>query len=188
MPYTSIRPYFTTALLLLACHLPLQAAEQEHKHEHRQHGAHEHGSAKLLLATEDNQLHIEFKSPAMNIVGFEHAAENSEQIKRISEATALLTNGEKVFALPAAADCKLQDSEVENGQHSPNDKKTAASESHSEFHVTYRYLCGNIQALDHIDVQLFVLFPGTEDIDAEIFTDKGQKAQELSAKDRRIKL
>jgi Protein of unknown function (DUF2796) len=41
--------------------------------EHREHGPHVHGVAQLNVALDGNVLWIELNSPAMNIVGFEHA-------------------------------------------------------------------------------------------------------------------
>jgi Protein of unknown function (DUF2796) len=47
--------------------------------ERREHGAHEHGVAELNLALDGKELWIEFSSPAVNLVGFEHTPGNAEQ-------------------------------------------------------------------------------------------------------------
>ena len=42
--------------------------------EHRHHGAHEHGAAELNLVLDGQLGQLEVKTPAANILGFEHAA------------------------------------------------------------------------------------------------------------------
>ena len=58
--------------------LPLAVAhahdDHDHDHAHGTLGAHEHGVAKLNVVLDDNTLELELDSPAMNLVGFEHAA------------------------------------------------------------------------------------------------------------------
>ena len=62
--------------------LPLAAAhaahdEHEHHDEHASLAAHEHGAAQLNVALEGQRLELALESPAMNLVGFEHAAVSS---------------------------------------------------------------------------------------------------------------
>ena len=40
--------------------------------------AHVHGTAELFVVLDGNQLDIELRSPAMNLLGFEHRANNAE--------------------------------------------------------------------------------------------------------------
>jgi len=53
----------------------------DHDHEVLQHSAHLHGHAELTLALEGRALEINLASPAANIVGFEHKATSSEQLR-----------------------------------------------------------------------------------------------------------
>ena len=75
---------------------PLFASE----HEHEQHEAHVHGEAQLLIAQEGNQLEIEFKSPAINIVGFEHKPSNAKQEASLEAAVATLKQPGQLFPDP----------------------------------------------------------------------------------------
>jgi hypothetical protein len=61
-------------LALLPFTIAQAADEHDHDHEHGSLGAHEHGVARLDVAQEGTTLELDFNSPAMNIVGFEHAA------------------------------------------------------------------------------------------------------------------
>ena len=47
--------------------------------ETRHHDAHVHGIGKLNVAFDGNNLIIELTSPAVNIVGFEHQAQNQKE-------------------------------------------------------------------------------------------------------------
>lgn len=95
-------------LLLLAGCAPTLAAD-----EHRQHGAHEHGTGKLDIAQEGVALHIALDSPAVNIVGFEHAPKSQEDHETLETALAGLKNGAGLFALPKAAACRLVDADAQ---------------------------------------------------------------------------
>jgi Protein of unknown function (DUF2796) len=65
--------------------------------EHREHGPHVHGMAELNVALDGNVLWIELNSPAMNIVGFEHAPQSAEQKAAVHDATETLKDGGHVF-------------------------------------------------------------------------------------------
>ena len=85
-----------------------------------QQSAHVHGSASINLAIDDEELQIEFVSPADSIVGFEYEPSTAAERKAVADAIALLRNPEKLFALPASAGCKLHEVEAERhaeGEH-----------------------------------------------------------------------
>ena len=63
------------ALLPLA--IAHAADEHDHEHEHGSLGAHEHGVGRLNAVLDGQALELEFDSPAMNLVGFEHKAQSS---------------------------------------------------------------------------------------------------------------
>lgn len=61
-------------------------------------------------------------------------------------------------------------------------------EAHSEFHVLMTYGCQNIEALTHIDVKVFKLFPGNEKILTQAITPSGQTGGELTPDNARLML
>lgn len=64
-------------LLLALVLLPFAAQahdDHDHDHAHGSLGKHEHGVAQLNVALDGKTLELELDSPAMNLVGFEHAA------------------------------------------------------------------------------------------------------------------
>lgn len=158
--------------------------------EMRQHEAHEHGSARLNVALEGAELYAEFASPAANIVSFEYRARTAEEKKTVHEALEMLEHGSRLLRPTAAARCRLSevDSEMLEGGHGhqQHDEEEHGEEEHgemhSEFHVSYRFACGAPEALDSIEVKIFELFPGTERIESQVITDRGQTRVELTPK------
>lgn len=98
------------ASMLVVVPYPATATEDEH----REHDAHVHGVSILNIAVEGNQMVAEFISPAVNIVGFEHAPENDEQRQAVQQAAADLERGGDWLALPEAANCRLAETGVES--------------------------------------------------------------------------
>lgn len=195
-----LSPRFTiTPLALTLAAVGILASAQEH--QHRQLGTHEHGVGQLNVALEREELHIELISPAMNIVGFEHAPKNPEQEQVVQRASKTLQDGSNVFSLPSAAQCQLAKAEVETDisgedhhenehrgeEHTHQDDAEHEEEVHSEFHVSYAFRCANPDALTHIDVNLFTLFSGTEELEAQLITEGGQTSANLTASSARIK-
>ena len=185
----------------------IQAGEQRH------HKAHVHGVAHINVALEDNELYIEFTSPAANIVGFEHQPKTEEQKIAINEAIETLKAGEKLFVMPPRVVASLVKSNVDTGiksdiehesedthKHEPSDHhaekekhnkehhKEDEHEQHSEFKAVYRFVCKNPDKLTHIDVRLFRIFEGIEHIEVQILTRTKQTAIELNAKKNKITL
>ncbi len=170
----------------------------------KQLDAHEHGAATLNLAIDNNVLILEFESPAINIVGFEHAPENDQQTSTIEKATARLKTIGDVFSIPDAAKCNPQsvsvdwvsekeeshedhDEHEEHAEHEEHDDHVG-QEGHSEFAANYQLICKQVDNLDFIDVKLFEFFPGIEDLDVQGITANGQFATELNAQQNRIEL
>ena len=179
---------YLPAIMLLA----IISAVQADDHEHRQHGAHQHGVAQLNIVLEGDALEIELASPAMNIVGFEHKPENHQQEHQLNQAVSRLRMSEQVFTLPAAAACVLAAAQVESGllegegAHQHQDQHV--HEGHADFDADYRFTCANPAALTHVDVQLFKLFPATEEIEVQLISPAGQRALELNPQSVRLQL
>ena len=113
--------------------LPLAAAhavdEHDHDHEHGSLGAHEHGVGRLNAALDGQTLELELESPAMNLVGFEHAATSDADKAKVAAARAQLEKPLALFSLPAAAGCKLVSQELESPLFGD---KPDAERSHAE--------------------------------------------------------
>lgn len=147
----------------------------------RDHDAHEHGHATLMVAIEKEVLQIALKSPAMNIVGFEYQPSSHEDKEKVHKAEAQLKKVSELFGLPESAGCELEHTKIESSllasaydHHDHHD-----DELHSEFEAEYHFECESISTLNAFDVKLFKLFPGMEEVEAQIVGDRGQKLIEL---------
>ncbi|MCU7829537.1 MAG: DUF2796 domain-containing protein [Candidatus Thiodiazotropha sp. (ex Myrtea sp. 'scaly one' KF741663)] len=168
------------SVTLLAVHVQLSAAE----HEHEQHEAHVHGEAQLLIAQEDDILEIEFHSPAMNIVGFEHQPKTTSQREAIEAAIVALKRPDLLFRLPSAAKCQSMTTEVESPRydhaHEDEHEHSHADEAHSDFTAHYHYRCDEITQLESIEIELMNRFPGTEHLEVQSISPKGQQKIDLT--------
>ncbi|WP_432472524.1 DUF2796 domain-containing protein [Amphritea sp. HPY] len=180
----------------------------------RQHDSHEHGAATMLLAIEGDEMQLRIESPAANLLGFEHAPETAEQHQQLAQTVALLRNSESVIALPEAANCRTEMTEVrhslEDEEHAGNegshvhshddeheeahaeahteDQATAEAEkgSHSDFAMEYHFECARIESLNSIRVELFHQFPLLKDLDVQYITPTGQGAVELTPENAQL--
>lgn len=67
--------------------------------------AHVHGLSQLTIAVEGEKVELEFSSPAMNLVGFEHKATSKKDIAAVKQAESILRQPETLFSL-SDAKCK----------------------------------------------------------------------------------
>jgi hypothetical protein len=176
------------ALLPLAI---VQASDHEHAHDHDEQGsldAHEHGIAQLNVVLDGQALELELESPAMNLVGFEHAAESAADKAKVAATRSQLQDPQALFGL-GAGDCSLSKTELESPlfdeeghedeheEHHGHDKDS----EHSEIHAHYQLDCetpGELQQLNL--VELFKRFPATTKIQVQLIGPNGQQGVELT--------
>lgn len=166
--------------------------------------AHVHGVSELMVVAEENALEIQFKSPAMNLVGFEHQAKSSKDLKAVDKAASTLRQPEALF-LMSDAHCKLINMSVDlskiididhqdndhdrsssNHKHEHNDNWKHHDENHSEIMVTYKYHCQDSTSLPSITVNLFEFFTGIEEINTMWINQTGQGGITLRHNNRTI--
>ena len=121
--------YILTGFCLL---LSTQAVFAE-KHEMEQHGSHEHGVARLTVATTDDGLEIALESPAANLFGFEHKAKTSDERKLVHDVIEKLEVGSNLFSMNAAAACSFDSADVDSSMaEAHNDHDDHKDEKHSD--------------------------------------------------------
>ena len=177
--------------------------KHEHDHEHRQHGAHVHGIAALNLVLEGQEVHIEFDSPAANIVGFEHAPSSEADHAALDKAVATLKDGDRLFRFNAAAGCRMEKADVtsalldeEHDEHADkhssdhdqekkdghdHEKHEDEEEAHSDIEAAYHFECDEPGKLTQLTVELFEAFPGTERLKVQYVIESKQGAADLTA-------
>jgi hypothetical protein len=185
----------------LAAALPalawLCAASGAYAQAEREAGPHEHGVAQLNVAVDAGEVLLELHSPGMNLVGFEHAPSNAAEEQALADALRALESGAQVFGFPEAASCTLQSAAAESAaeahEHEPEPQAEAdhehsgeGPEVHSEVHVQWTYSCANPDRLTGVDVLIFERFPGTEEFEVQVASDRGQSRIELTRSAYRI--
>lgn len=178
------------ALLPLAA---AQASDHAHEHDHAEHGsldAHEHGIAQLNVVLDGQALELELESPAMNLVGFEHAAESAADKAKVAAVRSQLQDPQALFGLNAG-DCSLSDTELESPlfedeehedeheheEHHDHDKDS----EHSEIHAHYQLDCKKPGELEQLNLaELFKRFPATTKIQVQLIGPNGQQGVELT--------
>ncbi|AMB84005.1 zinc-binding protein [Pseudomonas agarici] len=179
--------------------LPLVAAQADEK-EHGSLGAHEHGVARLNAALDAQTLELEVQSPAMNLLGFEHAATSDADKAKVAAVRALLDNPLALFQLPKEAGCVVANQELESplfGDPAPEDAHHDEEEDdhakgtdehphhhdHSEIHAHYQFNCATPAALKQLDLtQVFKTFPATQKIQVQLISPGGQQGVDATPK------
>ncbi|MNQ30502.1 hypothetical protein D3C85_438470 [compost metagenome] len=172
--------------------LPLAVAQANehnhaHAHDHAEHAsldAHEHGAARLNVVLDGQALELELESPAMNLVGFEHAATSDTDKAKVAAARSQLQDPQALFGLGAGA-CTLSETELESAlfeddEHDEHHADEADSE-HSEIHAHYQLDCKKPGELKQLNLsELFKRFPATEKIQVQLIGPSGQQGLELT--------
>ncbi|UUY08867.1 DUF2796 domain-containing protein [Pseudomonas sp. J452] len=185
--------------------LPLALANaQSHEHDHAEHGSldkHEHGVASLNVALDGNTLEIQLESPAMNIVGFEHAASSAADQAKVAAVRQQLQQPQALFALPIEAKCTLKQHELqgalfaasadehehehEHDEHGAHEQ--SEEQGHSDISAHYQFDCATPAALQTLELgSFFGSFPGTEKLDVQLIGPSGQQGVQLSPSNTRL--
>ena len=177
--------------------LPLAAAhaahdEHEHHDEHASLAAHEHGAAQLNVALEGQRLELALESPAMNLVGFEHAAVSTSDKAAVARAQQHLQTPLALFGITAASGCAITSHalhsplfEAHAEEHAEHGKEHEAE--HSDIDANYVLTCSKPEALSAIDLsELFQRFPATAKIQVQLIGPNGQQGAELTAAQPRL--
>lgn len=180
--------------------LPLAVAHahEDHDHEHGSLGAHEHGVGRLNAVLDGQALELELDSPAMNLVGFEHAATSAADKAKVAAVRKQLENPSALFNLPKASGCVVSSQELnsplfgdkpeaehDDDDHATDGKGAAAHKhdhDHSEIHAHYQFTCATPAALGNLDLsQVFKTFPATQKIQVQLIGPSGQQGVEATA-------
>ncbi|MDP3815245.1 DUF2796 domain-containing protein [Pseudomonas sp.] len=170
--------------------LPLAAVHaSEDDHEHAEHGSldtHEHGAAQLNLVLDGQALELELQSPAMNLLGFEHAAHSAADLVKVAAARRQLQEPQTLFGL-TAGDCTVSQLELESAlfaeaKSDEHEQHADDHESeHSDIHAHYQLECQKPDELKQLNLsELFKRFPATQKIQVQLIGPNGQQGLELT--------
>jgi hypothetical protein len=160
-----------------------------------EYSSHVHGLAEMTIVIESEKLEIEIKSPAMNLVGFEHKASTQKHIAAVNEAELVLKKPKKIFSF-TGGQCKLINknldlSHIKKTHHHLEKEHVKSINKHdnqSELMAYYSYHCEKTPALSAITVKLFDMFSGLQQISVMWITETQQGAIMLSTTNKVINL
>ena len=168
------------------------------------HHAHVHGVADLTVAYDKQVLEIQFESPAISILGFEHRPNSSEQEQLIANTKALLNSPEDVLSIdgascspstvevnitgPASQPLKQQKNKEDHDSHEENHdfhedehhEHHKQSSTHSEVSALYVFDCSAKHA-QSVTTFFFKHFSGLEKINVSWLTETQQGQSVLNA-------
>jgi len=99
-------------MLAVAPVLVASAAFAASEGEHREHGAHEHGHGKLDIVVEGEELVVEFRIPAVNVVGFEHAPRDDAEREAARKSLVPFKDATAVLTPSVKAGCEVEEAEA----------------------------------------------------------------------------
>jgi G3E family GTPase len=177
---------------------------------------HVHGEAELFIAIEDNQVLLEFQSPADNIIGFEHAPATELQFSQLENSLKKLKDHKYLAAFKEGA-CQQISAEVkspfkddhkaekhkddhehtkkEHGHKEHSHKEHSHDEhspdkgSHSDFYVSYTLQCEAAEDnIGRLDINAFEHFAGIKNITVKWITSDKQGSAKATAANKVIDL
>lgn len=165
------------------------------------HEAHVHGVSDLTIAVDKNLIEINFTSPTINLMGFEGRAQNKEQLKTVEQTRKKLTQYGKLFSFSGTG-CVMAKSALNLPDLSPEEPSHHHHSHHGHGHehshehmierqhtnvtAMYQYRCQDNEKLSGINVNLFDLFPATEQVKTQWINKDKQGAATLTKKNKMV--
>ena len=100
---------------------------------------------------------VSLHAPLSDVVGFEHAPENDEQLELVRQAAAMLSNPDAMFGLADSASCRISDTSVDGPayltQHLAEDAAGSAESDgdHHDVHDSHGSEAGHDDGADSGD-------------------------------------
>ena len=163
------------------------------------HGPHEHGAARLDVTVDGSTVSIDLESPLANALPFEHAPSTPAQREAVQNMAAALHRADKIFILPAAAQCRLKTVTLQSEalpaellgastvqqpakpEHADHDAH-ATEAQHADLDASFVFECAKPETLKSMDVALFSAWPALHELRVQVVSPTGQHAAELTAK------
>ena len=160
-------------------------------------GSHVHGLTELNLVITNQNVQIEFISPAINLLGFERASNSPEESKLFNEVLEDLQAAEwllgdqlrdcqmstPVFEAPEFASHEMSEGHEEH-EHEHEEHEHEASD-HADFRVQYLFDCQSAPPSD-LNVTAFDRFMGIEEISVRWIVGRQQGVSNLTKNNAKL--
>lgn len=174
------------AMLLLVApafaepHQHAHSHDHDHQHDVSNHEAHTHGEVLLQLVADRQEVVVEMASPAVNFLGFEHAAQTEAERQAVQIMEQRLNNVVQWLIL-RGGDCQAVGTKVDAS--ALNDSST-----HPDITLTVQFSCAAPAKLNSVEVTLFAHFPEIEKITLEWMVSGQQGRATLTPRNNRALL
>lgn len=179
---------FRGAAVPLALGLACAAGSSAIAGEFRSRGVHEHGSATVDIAVQDGTLDIALHSPAINVIGFEHAPRNADEKSAVAQANRVFTSARELFLIPAVAGCASTSVTLVPITYENDGDDDKPNAQHADYDVSYRFHCAHSDQLRWIDIRFFERLKGMRKIVANVVTPALQAQSLLTPDNTRVRL
>jgi hypothetical protein len=146
-------------------------------------GPHVHGVATLQVAIDTNMMTLNFSSPLDNLIGFEHRPRNQAEVAQVQSMINAFYKTNLFIPTPSAQ-CQLKTVDLESlvikkklNAPKPSHEEPAG---HADLDAELVYHCKHAKDVRDLQVNLFKTFPNLHQISAEIVSEHGQAAVQLS--------
>jgi hypothetical protein len=172
-------------LLVFILTIPAAVMAEVDEHQHEQHGAHVHGMAEVTIVLEQGQLLIQMVSPAVNVLGYEHASDKEMDKSVQSKVRELLRDAGKILSF-TGTECLAGKIEV----HMPSSLAASGvkEDVHTDIEASYEYVCDTEQPPESLVFSLLQTFPGIERISVQWIFNGIQGSSDLTADRNKIVL
>ena len=113
---------------------------------------HVHGVVELGIVVEGGMVAVTLNAPLSDVVGFEHAPENDEQLELVRQAAAMLSDPDAMFGLADSASCRISGTSIDGPayvtQHLAEDNAGPADHD-DDHHDTHDSHGGEDDHADH---------------------------------------
>lgn len=185
------------AFLIAGCALAQPAIAAENP------GVHEHGSARLQMALEDNRIDSMFTSPAYNLAGFEHKAKTDEERKRLADIrdwleTNPLVDTQSGGCTVTAATIELGGNSEHQENHDHHDEhhndhhhddehghgnKHQDKSTHRDYEIAQQLECDSDTSGQAFNSPLMSRFPELQELSIEWVSASGQGSTRMTSPD-----
>lgn len=160
-----------------------------------QHAVHEHGKITLNIVLESTRLTVEFDSPAVNVVGFEHAPRTKEEVAAVATANGYLKDARSLFGFPPGAGCRAtnsrltpphweEDSAAGHDEHEEHEEH----EHHAGYEASFEFQCSAPEKLSWLEPWLLGRLRNVTEARVNTITAAGQRSVVVTHARARIAL
>jgi len=159
-----------------------------HAAEFRSRPPHVHGLATVDIALDATTLAINFRAPAINVIGFEHAPASPDEKAAVATAAQTFGAGGRLFIAPAAAGCVQRRAELTPITYESDGEDEKPNAPEADYEMRYEFACAHPGKLDWIKTTLFDVLIHAQKITVNIVTSDLQTQVVLLPGDSRIAL